>query len=218
MIMSPTTLTISSKSYSSWSLRAWFLMKMSGLPFVEQLVPPDPPDARSEILLLKDCSVVPCLHHDGMEVWDTLAIAEFLNELKPAANMLPDDRTARAHCRSISSEMHSGFCTMRAELPMNLKAHFPNYPIWIRARADIDRILAIWGDCLQKYGGPYLFGAHLTVADAMYAPVVTRIQTYDVKIDATSAEYCRQILALPLMQEWIAAAKLEPEIPDVLAV
>ncbi len=214
--MSPTTLTISSKSYSSWSLRAWFLMKMSGLPFVEQLVPPDPPDARSEILLLKERSVVPCLHHDGLDVWDTLAIAEFLNELKPAANMLPDDRVARAHCRSICSEMHSGFGTMRAELPMNLKAHFPNCPIWIRARADIDRILAIWGDCLQKYGGPFLFGAHLTVADAMYAPVVTRIQTYDVKIDATSAEYCRQILALPLMREWIAAAKLEPEIPDVL--
>jgi glutathione S-transferase len=209
--MTATTLTISSKSYSAWSLRAWLLVKFSGLPFTEKFVAPDAPDARSEILLLKESSVVPCLHHEGIDVWDTLAIAEFLNELKPAAGLLPDDRIARAHCRSISSEMHSGFSTMRAALPMNLKAHFPNYKIWERARADIDRIVSIWSDCLSKYGGPYLFGESVTLADAMYAPVVTRMQTYDVEIDAVSAEYCRRILALPQMQEWIAAAKLEPD-------
>ena len=111
--------------------------------------------------------------------------------------MLPEDRYARAHCRSICSEMHSGFSTMRAALPMNLKAHFPKYKIWTRARADIDRILEIWNDRLSKYGGPYLFGANLTVADAMYAPVVTRIQTYDVEVDAVSAAYCQRILACP---------------------
>lgn len=214
--MAATTLTISSKNYSSWSLRAWFLVKLSGLEFAEQFVPPDPPDARSEILLLKESSVVPCLHHDGIDVWDTLAIAEFLNELKPDASMLPDDRYVRAHCRSICSEMHSGFSTMRAALPMNLKAHFPNYKIWTRARADIDRILEIWNDCLNKYGGPYLFGSNLTVADAMYVPVVTRIQTYDVEVDAVSSAYCQRILALPQLQEWIAAAKLEPDEVPIL--
>ena len=214
--MAATILTISSKNYSSWSLRAWLLVKHSRLEFSEELVPPDPPDLRSELLLLKDCRVVPCLHYDGIKVWDTMAIAEFLNELNPGAGLLPDDRYMRAHCRSISYEMNGGFSAMRAALPMNLKAHFPGYKIWTRARADIDRILTIWSDCLGKYGGPFLFGEQLTLADLMYAPVATRIQTYAVKIDAVGAAYCRQILALPPLQEWIAAAKLEPEAEQML--
>ena len=216
--MAITTLTISSKNYSSWSLRGWLLTRLAGLPFEETIVPPDDPDARAEILLLSSSTLVPCLHHDGIDVWDTLAIAEFLNELKPQAGMLPEDRVARAHCRSISGEMHSGFSALRAALPMNLKGYFPNFKIWSRAQADIDRILTIWNDCLKKYRGPYLFGARATIADAMYAPVVTRFLTYDVKIDPVSAEYCRHILALAPMQEWIAAAKLEPEDIEELEV
>ncbi|MDB6062305.1 MAG: glutathione S-transferase [Verrucomicrobiaceae bacterium] len=216
--MATTSLTISSKNYSSWSMRGWLLAKLSGLPFEEKIIPPDDPNARAEILLLSSSILVPCLYHDGVEVWDTLAIAEFLNELKPQAGLLPEDLTARAHCRAISGEMHSGFSALRAALPMNLKGHFPKFKIWSRAQADIDRILAIWNDCQKKYGGPYLFGARLTVADAMYAPVVTRFLTYDVKIDPVSADYCRQILALPQVQEWIADAKLEPEDIDELEV
>jgi glutathione S-transferase len=216
--MATTTLTISSKNYSSWSLRGWLLTRLSGLPFEEKILPPDEPNSRAEILLLSSSILVPCLHHDGIEVWDTLAIAEFLNELKPQAGMLPEDRAARAHCRSISGEMHSGFSALRAALPMNLKGHFPNFKIWSRAQADIDRILSIWNDCLAKYQGPYLFGHRATIADAMYAPVVTRFLTYDVKIDHVSAEYCRHILALPPLQEWIAAAKLEPEDIEELEV
>jgi glutathione S-transferase len=216
--MATTTLTISSKNYSSWSMRGWLLTRMSGLPFEEKLVPPDEPNARAEILLLSSSILVPCLTHDGIDVWDTLAIAEFLNELRPQAGMLPEDLTARAHCRSISGEMHSGFSALRAALPMNLKGQFTNFKIWSRAQADIDRILSIWSDCFEKYKGPYLFGQRATVADAMYAPVVTRFLTYDVKIDPISAEYCRHILALPPMQEWIAAAKLEPEDIEELEV
>jgi glutathione S-transferase len=199
-------------------MRGWLLTKLSGLPFEEKIIPPDEPNARAEILLLSSSILVPCLYHDGIEVWDTLAIAEFLNELKPQAGILPEDRAARAHCRSISGEMHSGFSALRAALPMNLKGHFPNFKIWSRAQADIDRILSIWNDCLKKYGGPYLFGQRATMADAMYAPVVTRFLTYDVKIDHVSAEYCRHILALAPVQEWIAAAKLEPEDIEELEV
>lgn len=216
--MAGTTLTISSKNYSSWSLRGWLLTKLAGIPFEEKVVPPDDPDVRAEILLLSSSILVPCLNYDGIEVWDTLAIAEFLNELAPQAGLLPDDRAARAHCRAISGEMHSGFSALRSALPMNLKAHFPDFKIWSRAQADIDRILKIWHFCLEQYGGPYLFGNTITMADAMYAPVVTRFITYDVKLDRVCENYCKHIVALPQMQEWIAAAKLEPDDFDELDV
>ncbi|HTC06413.1 MAG TPA: glutathione S-transferase C-terminal domain-containing protein, partial [Xanthobacteraceae bacterium] len=117
----------------------------------------------------------------------------------------------RAHCRAICGEMHSGFSNLRSALPMNLKAHFPGFKSWAGARADIDRVTAIWQDCLAKYKGPYLFGAKPCAADAMYAPVCARFLTYDVAIDPVSAQYCRTIMALPQMQEWIAAAKVEPD-------
>lgn len=216
--MAGTTLTISSKNYSSWSLRGWLLTKLAGIPFEEKVVPPDDPDVRAEILLLSSSILVPCLNYDGIEVWDTLAIAEFLNELAPQAGLLPDDRAARAHCRAISGEMHSGFSALRSALPMNLKAHFPDFKIWSRAQADIDRILKIWRFCLEQYGGPYLFGNTITMADAMYAPVVTRFITYDVTLDRVCENYCKHIVALPQMQEWIAAAKLEPDDFDELDV
>lgn len=214
--MAKTTLTISSKNYSSWSLRGWLMTKLAGLPFEEELVSPDDPNVRAEILLLSSSIRVPCLLHDGIQVWDTLAIGEFLNELRPNAGLLPDDHAARAHCRSICGEMHSGFSALRAALPMNLKAFFPQFKIWSRAQADIDRITEIWRECLQKYGGPYLFGNKLCMADVMYAPVVTRFRTYDVKLDQICERYCQQIMALPQMQEWITAAKQEPDDIDEL--
>lgn len=144
-------------------------------------------------------------------MWDTLAIAEYLNEAKPEAGLLPADPEARAHCRAICGEMHSGFTALRSALPMNLKAHFPGFKVWNRAIADIERVTAIWRDCIKRYGGPYLFGKQRTMADAMYAPVATRFVTYDVKLDPVSADYRDLIMAMPEMTEWIAAAKLEPE-------
>lgn len=215
--MAKATLTISSKNYSSWSLRGWLLAKFAGLDFEEIVVGPDDASARAEILLLSSSILVPCLRHEGATVWDTLAIAEYLNETFPQAGLLPADRIQRAHCRSICGEIHSGFTTLRASLPVNLKAHFPRFKIWTRAQADIDRISTIWRGCLDLSGGPFLFGGR-TMADAMYAPVVTRFATYDVKLEPRLQAYADMILALPEMREWIEAAKAEPEEIEELEV
>jgi glutathione S-transferase len=212
------TLTITSKNYSSWSLRGWLLAQFSGLPFKEHVLPPDDPSARAEILLLSSSILVPSLEHNGIRVWDTLAIAEYLNEACPQAHMLPSDPKARAHCRAISGEMHSGFAALRSALPMNLRGHFPKFKVWSRAQADIDRITSIWRECLDTYGGPFLFGPQRTIADAMYAPVCTRFITYDVKLDPVSAAYRDLMLKQPEMQEWLKAAKLEPLDIDELDV
>ncbi|MGC4062821.1 MAG: glutathione S-transferase family protein [Aquabacterium sp.] len=213
-----TTLTITSKNYSSWSLRGWLLARFAGLPFDEHVLPPDDPSTRAEILLLSSSILVPCLQHNGIRVWDTLAIAEYLNEVCPDAKLLPPDAKARAHCRAISGEMHSGFSALRSSLPMNLRGHFPKFKIWSRAQADIDRITAIWRDCIETYGGPYLFGQQRTVADAMYAPVCTRFATYDVKLDAVCQTYCDLMLGQPEMKEWAKGAKAEPIDIDELDV
>jgi glutathione S-transferase len=215
--MAKATLTISSKNYSSWSMRGWLLCRMAGLDFEEQPMSMDDPATRAELLLLSPSFLVPCLLHEGARVWDTLAIAEYLDELMPAAGILPTERIPRAHCRSVSGEMHSGFYNLRSALPMNLKAHHPRFKIWAGARPDIERVLAIWHECLDRYHGPYLFGG-LTMADAMYAPVCMRFLTYDVKLDEQAAAYCRTIVEWPAMAEWIAAAKAEPEELDELDV
>ena len=207
--MAKATLTISSKNYSSWSLRGWLLTRFSGLEFEEITTAPDDPSARAEILLLSPTILVPCLRHDGATVWDTLAIAEYLNEVRPNVGLLPKDRVQRAHCRSICGEIHSGFTTLRSSLPVNLKGHFPGFKIWSRAQADIDRICTIWRDCLAKSGGPFLFGER-TMADAMYAPVVTRFMTYDVKLEPRLRQYADIIMGMPEMQEWIEGARAEP--------
>ena len=205
------TLTLSSKNYSSWSLRGWLLARFAGIEFTEVMVSPDDADARKELLLLSPSIRVPCLTHDGAKVWNTLAIAQYLNEIRPDAGLMPADRVARAHCRSVSGEMNSGFANLRASLPMNLKARFPGHKVWAGAQPDIERIVEIWTECLATYGGPYLFGAQRGMADAMYAPVVTRFLTYDIKLNAPCIGYCKTIMAMPEMQEWVAAAKLEPD-------
>jgi glutathione S-transferase len=207
--MSDATLILSSKNYSSWSLRGWLIVRMSGLPFQEKSVSLDDAAAREELLLRSSSILVPCLIHGDVSVWDTLAIAEYLNELRPEAKMLPAERVARARCRSISGEMHSGFSALRSSLPMNLRSRRPDFKVWSSAQADIDRIAAIWRECIETWGGPFLFGDHYTIADAMYAPVCTRYQTYDVKQDEICAEYTARILALPDMVEWARAAAEE---------
>jgi len=216
--MARTRLTINSRNYGSWSLRGFLLCRMAGLDFDVFAVPNDDPASRAELLLLSPSFLVPCLEHDGIAVWDTLAIAEYLAELKPAAGLLPKDRAARARCRSISGEMHSGFSNLRSALPMNLKGHYPGFKVWGGAQADVDRIVTIWRECLNDYGGPYLFGAQPCMADAMYAPVITRFLTYHVRLDGAGTDYCQTIMALPAMQEWIAAAQAEPEEVEELDV
>jgi glutathione S-transferase len=216
--MAEATLTISSRNYGSWSLRGWLLCKFAGIDFTPVMVDNDDPSVRAELLLLSPSFLVPMLTHDGVRVWDTLAIGGYLNELNPDAGLLPRERVARAHCRSISGEMHSGFSNLRSALPMNLKAHYPGFKVWAGAQADIDRIVAIWNECLTAYGGPFLFGKTPSMADAMYAPVCARFVTYDVKLDKASAAYCQTIMSMPLMQEWIAAAKEEPDEVEELDV
>ena len=209
--MAQTTLAITSKNYSAWSLRGWLLVRLAGLPFKEKWISPDDPTMKAEILLLAPSIKVPCLSHDGIEVWDTLAIAEYLAEIRPDAGLLPKDRVARSHCRSICGEMHSGFTSLRSALPMNIKGHLPGFRVWERARNDIERVTEIWRECLERYGGPFLFGERPCMADAMYAPVVTRLLTYDVTVDRLSTGYCNAIMTMPEMIEWCEAARGEPD-------
>jgi glutathione S-transferase len=215
--MPATTLTLSSKNYSSWSLRGWLMAKLAGIAFEEIVVAPDDADARAEILLLSPSILVPCLTHEGVKVWDTLAIGEFLDEVAPEAGLLPKDRAKRAHCRSICGEMHSGFISLRQALPMNIKGHFPKFKVWSKAVGDIERVTTIWRECLSAYGGPFLFG-EISMADAMYAPVVSRFRTYDVALDAACQAYADRVWALPAVQEWVEAAKGEAEEIEELEV
>jgi glutathione S-transferase len=216
--MAVATLLISSKNYSSWSLRGFLLVRIARLEFEEKVVDPDDPNTRAELLLKASSIRIPCLVHDGITVWDTLAIAEYLHEVIPNAGLYPSDRMTRARCRSISGEMHSGFSALRSSLPMNLRAHRPGFKLWSAARADIDRITEIWRECLATWGGPWLFGRKPTVADAMYAPVATRFRSYDVALDAACNGYCAQVFDWPPMQEWIDAALREPEQIEELEV
>ncbi len=208
--MSQATLTINSRNYGAWSLRGWLLCKFAGLDFTVEVVDSHDPDVRAELLLLSPSFLVPRLRHDDLVIWDTLAIAEYLHESQDTS-LLPEDPKAKAWCRSVSGEIHSGFANLRAALPMNIKSHHPAYPVWAGAQADLDRIETLWNDCLAAYGGPFLFGQNRTVADAMYAPVCTRLATYDVKTGAVASEYAETMLATPEMVEWIAEAKLEPD-------
>ncbi|OYV39055.1 MAG: glutathione S-transferase [Acidocella sp. 20-61-6] len=209
--MTEATLLISSKNYSSWSLRGFLLARLSGIDFVEERVAADDARAKEELLMRTSSILVPCLVHGDVTVWDTLAIAEYLNELFPEAAMLPAEKVARARCRSISGEMHSGFAALRSSLPMNLRFHKPGFTVWSSAQADIDRITSIWRDCLTTWKGPYLFGQKPTIADAMYAPVVTRFLSYDVVVDDLSKAYGDTIMRWAPMKEWVAESHDEPQ-------
>ena len=209
--MAELTLVIGNKQFSSWSLRPWLALKQIGLPFREVLVLLRRPETRAEILKYSPSGKVPYLIDGSLGVWDSLAIIEYLNELKPEARLWPADRAARAFARSISAEMHSGFAALRQHLGMDL-TRTPAKGEWpAEAAADIERVQAIWAEARARYGsgGPFLFG-QFTAADAMYAPVVTRFHRYGVPLDSALAAYRDAVLALPAMQEWTAAAQKEP--------
>ena len=214
--MASPVLTISSRNYSSWSLRGWLLCRLAGIDCDIKVLPIDDPSSRAELLLMSPSFLVPALEIDGAKVWDTWAIAEFLAELRPDAGMLPVDKVKRAKCRSVSGEMHNGFFNLRSALPMNLRANYPGFKSWAGAQGDIARVRSIWQDCLADSGGPYLFGKKPTVADAMYAPVCTRFLTYNVALDDVCSAYCQTIMTWPPMAEWIEAAKAEPELLEEL--
>ncbi|MDA8045901.1 MAG: glutathione S-transferase [Actinomycetota bacterium] len=209
--MDRAVLTINSRVYGAWSLRGWLLCRFAQIDFDVEVVPGSDPDSRAELLLLAPSFLVPALHHRSLLIWDTLAIAEYLHELEPGRPLYPTDPARRAMCRSVSGEVHSGFHNLVSALPMNLRARNEGFQLWSGVEADVRRIEAVWELCLGSSGGPYLFGAAPTVADAMYAPECTRFASYDVKLGAAAGRYVERILATDEMREWAAEAEQEPE-------
>ncbi len=205
-------LVIGSKRYSSWSLRPWLLLKQAGLPFEETLIRLRQPDSASRIAAHSPTGLVPVLKDGGLVIWESLAICEYIAELSRAAPLWPEGRSARAVARAVATEMHAGFRLLRENLPMDVARTIQLPSIPDAVHADIARIQAMWSDCRARFGaeGPFLFG-RFGVADAMYAPVATRFRTYGVALDPVCRAYVDSIYALPAMGEWIAAAKIEPE-------
>jgi glutathione S-transferase len=204
-------LLIGNRKYSSWSLRAWLALKQSGIAFEEKLVPLDEPDTRQRILAFSPSGKVPFLRHGAIEAWESLAICEYLNEAFPAARLWPTDAAARAHARAVSNEMHAGFAELRYNLPMDLSRDLSTKSRADRVAGQIARIQEIWTGCRRRFGaeGPFLFG-RFSIADCMYAPMVTRFRTYGVALEPVPEAYAAAMMSLPAMQDWIAAAKAEP--------
>ena len=214
--MSEFTLIIGNRNYSSWSLRAWLVLKKTGAAFEETVIPLGQPDSREQILRFSPSGLVPVLLHGERTVWETLAIADYLAELFPDARLWPKDPEARAMARAISAEMHAGFAELRRDMPMNIRASYPGAGMTEAVQKDINRIEAIWRDCRKRFGsgGAMLFGS-FTIADAMFAPVATRFTTYGVKLGETAEAYVQALAEYPAMGEWTVAAGNEPWInPD----
>lgn len=197
------TLVIGNKNTSSWSLRAWLVLKHAGLPFAEQFVALRHPDTKENILKVSPSGHIPALRDGGLLIWDTLAIAEYVNETYAKGGLWPTDPAARALARAVSAEMHSGFAALRAEMPMDVAATDISVDPSADCRANINRIHHIWQDCRTRFGaqGPYLFG-RWSIADAMFAPVVSRFQTYNVTGDELVENYCADVLDDPFFIEW----------------
>jgi len=208
--MAEFTIYIGNKNYSSWSFRAWLMVKLAGVSFDEVLIPLYESQSRPEILRHSPSGKLPALQHGGVTVWESLAIGEYLAELLPGAKLWPQTREARAAARAVSHEMHAGFLPLRRHFPMNMRSVFDR-EIIPEIQGDIDRITALWRDCRKRFGagGKFLFG-NFTIADAMYAPVVSRFRTFKVPLDADAEAYAGAMTAWPAYQEWLAAARKEP--------
>ena len=209
--MDPITLVIGNKNYSSWSLRPWLLLKYFGIPFKEIMIPLYEGDYKTQILQYSLSGKVPLLVHGQVKVWESLAICEYIAELAPEKKMWPSDSYARAWARSISHEMHAGFAQVRTYMPMNIRGSFPGCGRGPEVDREIGRIQEIFVGCRQAFHtkGPFLFG-EFSVADAMFAPIVTRFRTYGVKLSMPAQEYAETVLNLPAMKEWARAAAQEP--------
>jgi glutathione S-transferase len=180
------------------------------------VIPLYEPASKATIMKYSPSGTVPALRHGPLIVWDSLAICEYLAESFPTFQLWPRDHDARAIARSVCAEMHSGLQALRAHLPMNVRSSFPNRGVTPEVQADINRVMAIWRDCRKRFGdgkGDFLFG-HFSIADATFAPVVTRFRTYKVELERAAEVYCDAIMELPAMQEWVAAARNEPMIID----
>ena len=214
--MADLTIYLGNKNYSSWSLRAWLVLKQTTVAFDEVVIPLYQPTSRETVRKFSPSGLVPVLQHGDIRVWESLAICEYLAESFPTFGLWPKDHAARAAARAVSAEMHAGFRALREHLPMNVRSSFPDRGVTPEVQADINRVMAIWRDCRLRFGrgnGDFLFGA-FTIADAMYAPVATRFRTYRIDLERDADTYCDTIFALPAMQEWIAAARNEPMIVE----
>jgi glutathione S-transferase len=219
--MAELTITLGNKNYSSWSLRGWLALKQTGAAFEEVVVPLDRPDSRESILAAGPSGRVPVLRHGALTIWDSLAIGEYLAEHFPAAGLWPAERAARAVARAVTAEMHAGFAALRNHMPMDLRSRHPGLGRGLGVAEDIARIRSIWQDCRVRFGrgGDFLFGG-FTLADAAFAPVVTRFVTYEVALEGAAAAYRDAVLAWPALEEWSAAARTEPwviEFPELQA-
>ena len=206
-------LIIGNKNYSSWSLRAWFLLREAGIEFEEHRIALDTETTAEEIAQFSPAGQVPVLVLDNTTVWDSMAIAETVAERWPEKNLWPADPVARAHARSISNEMHSGFLNLRQCMPMNCRAMGRKVPIPDELGDEIERIYHSWAQCHKRYGdlGPWLFG-DFSIADAMYAPVVLRFRTYGINLPESAGYYPHRLLESEALQEWLAAAESEIEV------
>ncbi len=203
------TLVIGNKNYSSWSLRPWLVMRHFGVPFEEVRLPLDTPEFERGVARWSPSGRVPVLHQGDLVVWDSLAIAEYVNETFLDGRAWPGDRAQRAVARAVSAEMHSGFQALRNQLPLNCRKRAKNFVPSTEAKRDIDRIAGLWRECRAQAGdGEFLFGA-FSIADAMYAPVVLRFRTYGIALGDVERRYADAILALPAVREWLAAAEAE---------
>jgi glutathione S-transferase len=207
------TLVIGNKNYSSWSLRPWLAMRQAGIEFTEIRIPLYTDQTRERIAEHSPTGKVPVLHHDVLTIWDSLAICEYVAELFPDRQLWPSSSAARAIARSVSAEMHAGFSLLRQHMPMDCRNRYPDRGRYPGVDADIQRVVALWQACREQFGrgGDFLFG-DFCIADAMYAPVVTRFVTYGVELGAIAQAYVESILALPTMQEWITAAEQEEDV------
>jgi glutathione S-transferase len=203
-------LIIGNKNYSSWSLRAWLLLKQPGIPFDEEKISFNAPDFKERVKRHSPVGKVPVLVDDEVVVWDSLAIAEYVAEKHWEKKLWPEDRAARARARSICAEMHSGFTAMRNRMAMNCELKLPNVMFELDVQRDVDRIVDIWRDCRERYKsrGRFLFG-EFTVADAYFAPVTRRFVTYGTVLPEFARRYVDTLESLPAMQEWLTAARVE---------
>jgi glutathione S-transferase len=215
--MSELTLIVGSKNYSSWSLRPYLALAHTGQPFNEVVIALDQPDTAANIARYSPSGRVPALRHGTISIWDSLAICEYLAETFPQARLWPQEREARAVARSVVAEMHSGFSNLRQNMTMDIRARKPGQGRAPGVAEDIARIQALWNDCRARFGqgGPFLFG-HFSIADAFYAPVVTRFVTYEVELDAVSRAYRDTVLELPALKTWTEAALKEPPLKRYL--